>query len=277
MTSFLDRMAESSRERAQAARRSESLTTLASRAEAAPRPLPLRLSGFDLIAELKFRSPAAGGLADATFDAGRQLDAYVAGGAAAVSVLTEPLEFRGSLADLNNAAARLRPSACPVMRKDFLVDPYQVLEARANGASGVLLIVAMLTDTELDELRAAAREQELFVLLEAFDSTDLERLARIDLGPEQGRTLIGVNSRNLKSLAVDFDRFARLADQIRDDVPAVAESGIESAADIQTVAGLGYRLALVGSALMRDADVAGAVAGFVAAGRRAAAEMVQCS
>jgi indole-3-glycerol phosphate synthase len=274
---FLDRMAESSRERAEAARRSESIGALAARAAAAPRPLPLRLSEFDLIAELKLRSPAAGGLADEAFDAGRQLDAYVDGGAAAVSVLTEPREFRGSLADLEQAAARLRLAACPVMRKDFLVDPYQVLEARACGASGVLLIAAMLTDSELDELFAAAREQGLFVLLEAFDSDDLERLARMKFGTGHSQVMVGVNSRNLKTLAVDFDRFARLADEIRDDVPAVAESGVGSAADIETVARLGYRLALVGSALMRDADVTGTVAAFVAAGRRACKEAAGCS
>ncbi len=163
------------------------------------------------------------------------------------------------------------------MRKDFLVDPYQVLEARANGASGVLLIVAMLTDAELDELFAAAREQELFVLLEAFDRHDLDRLARMDLGTAGAPVMIGVNSRNLKTLAVDFERFARLADQIRDDVPAVAESGIDDVADIETVARLGYRLALVGSALMRNTEVTDTVASFVAAGRRVAGEAAACS
>jgi indole-3-glycerol phosphate synthase len=275
--SFLDRMAASSRRRAQAARQQESIGSLAQRAKGAPRPLPLKLRGFDLIAELKLRSPAAGGLAGETFDPGQQLDAYVAGGAAAVSVLTEPDEFKGSLAHLQSAAARLRPASCPVMRKDFLVDPYQVLEARANGASGVLLIVAMLADAELDELFAAAREQELFVLLEAFDSHDLDRLARMDLGTAGAPVLIGVNSRNLKTLAVDFERFSGLADQIRDDVPAVAESGIDAVADIEAVARLGYRLALVGSALMRNAEVTDTVASFVAAGRRVAAEAAACS
>lgn len=270
--SFLDRMAASSRERAKAARLNEPIGSLAQRARTSPRPLPLELAGFDLIAELKLRSPAGGGLAGEAFDPGEQLDAYVAGGAAAVSVLTEPDEFQGRLAHLESAAARLRPSSCPVMRKDFLVDPYQVLEARANGASGVLLIAAMLEDTELDELFAAASELELFVLLEAFDSHDLERLARLDLGASRAPVLIGVNSRNLKTLAVDFERFARLANEIRDDVPAVAESGIDDAADIAAVAGLGYSLALVGSALMRNADVRDTVASFVAAGRRIAEE-----
>jgi indole-3-glycerol phosphate synthase len=277
MENFLERMANSSRDRVDAARARESLTDLTARAKASPAPLPLELSGFDLIAELKLRSPAQGGLADSNFDSSRQLKAYADGGAAVVSVLTEPNEFKGDLAHLKEAATLLRPSACPVMRKDFLVDPYQVVEARANGASGVLLIAAMLSDAELDELIAAACEQQLFVLLEAFDSDDLARIARLNLKAVDTRVLVGVNSRNLKTLAVDFDRFRQLAGEIRDDVPTVAESGIENAGDIETIAKLGFRLALVGSALMRDADVQRAVAGFVAAGRGALQERATCS
>jgi len=277
MDSFLDRMANSSRARARAARARESIAQLSSRAAVSPEPLPLALSGFDLIAELKLRSPAQGGLVDQSFDPSRQLEAYAAAGAAAVSVLTEPDEFKGELAHLKDAASLLRPLACPVMRKDFLVDPYQVIEARANGASGVLLIVAMLTDAELDELVAAARQEALFVLLEAFDTDDLERIARLKLSGSGSQILIGVNSRNLKTLAVDFDRFARLADQIRDDLPAVAESGIERPGDIETIVGLGYRLALVGSALMRDGDAQATAAAFIAAGRVALREQATCS
>jgi indole-3-glycerol phosphate synthase len=277
MDNFLERMATSSRNRVDAARSRESLADLTVRAKASSAPLALALSGFDLIAELKLRSPAQGGLADSNFDPSRQLEAYAAGGAAVVSVLTEPDEFKGELAHLREAVSLLRPLACPVMRKDFLVDPYQVVEARANGASGVLLIAAMLSDAGLDELIAAASEQQLFVLLEAFDSYDLARIARLNLNSGDSRVLVGVNSRNLKTLAVDFDRFRKLAGQIRDDVPAVAESGIEDAGDIETIAQLGYRLALVGSALMRDADVQRTVAGFVAAGRGALRERATCS
>jgi len=277
MSNFLDKMAQRSRERMAAARQLEPEAALRARALAAPAPLPLKLKGFDLIAELKLRSPAAGGLAAADFDPARQLAAYAAGGAAAVSVLTEPDEFHGSLAALHSAAEQLRPAGCPVMRKDFLVDAYQVLEARANGASGVLLIAAMLSDAALAEMTAVAAEQGLFVLLEAFDRDDLERLARLPLPPTQSRILVGVNSRNLKTLAVDFERFAALAGQIRDDVPAVAESGIENAADITQVARLGYRLALVGSALMRDGDAERTVAEFIAAGRQAVHAGATCS
>jgi indole-3-glycerol phosphate synthase len=276
MSDFLQRMAESSRTRANAARARESENALSARAAATPAPLPLHLHGFDLIAELKRRSPAAGGLAGAAFDAAAQLEAYAAGGAAAVSVLTEPEAFDGSLEQMRDASALLRARGCPVMRKDFLVDRYQVLEARANGASGVLVIAAMLDDAALSELVACAHELGLFVLLEAFDDDDLARIARLSL-PREATTLVGVNSRDLRTLAVDFGRFTRLAASIRDDVPTVAESGIEHAADIERVARAGYDLALVGSALMRGDDAARAVANFVGAGRDAARERSACS
>ncbi len=275
MPSFLERMAESSRARAKDARAREGLAALERRAASAPQPLPLRLDRFDLIAELKLRSPAMGTLADRGFDASRQISAYAAGGAAAVSVLTEPEEFKGDHAQLATAAAALRPLGCPVMRKDFLVDAVQLLEARAAGASGALLIAAMLSDGELDEMLAASADQGLFVLLEAFDTEDLERIARLKLPTDRITVLVGINSRDLRTLAVDFARFVELASQIRRDVPAVAESGITSERDIETVAAAGYRLALVGSALMRDGDPRRSVEDFVAAGR-AAAETTSC-
>ena len=277
MDNFLDRMARSSRERARLGRDRESIGALAARAEAAPEPLPLKLQAFDLIAELKLRSPAAGGLAGHEFNPGRQLESYAKGGAAGVSILTEPEDFRGCLEHLQDAASQLRPLSCPVMRKDFLVDPYQVIEARANGASGVLLIAAMLTDAALDELFATARELGLFVLLEAFDSDDLDRLGRLAPAESDSQVLIGINSRNLKTLNVDFNRFGRLAGQIREDVPAVAESGIENVSDIEAVAKLGFCLALVGSALMRDDDAENTVASFIAAGRRVTRGQAACS
>lgn len=277
MESFLDRMGRLSRARAKAAGQREPLAAISRRAAAAPEPLALRLAGFDLIAELKLRSPAAGGLADHEFDVSRQLDAYVAGGAAAVSVLTEPVEFKGRLEHLADAAARLRPAGCPVMRKDFCVDRYQLFEARANGASGVLLIAAMLDDTELTELVAVAQQLGLFILLEAFDADDLERIATLEIDPARSQVLVGVNSRNLRTLAVDIDRFARLAGRLRRDVPAVAESGIETRADIEAVAKLGYSLALVGSALMRDQNSQARITELIAAGRAAIGDRAACS
>ena len=277
MENFLERMSCASRERATNAARHVPLPQIIARAESAPAPLPLRLHEFDLIAELKLRSPAMGDLAKANFDPNAQLDAYAAGGAAAVSVLTEPEAFKGELAHLQNAAMRLRPAGVGVMRKDFLVDSYQVIEARAHGASGVLLIAAMLDDAALTDLLATAQSLGLFVLIEAFDAEDLERIARLGFDTDRSTVLVGVNSRNLKTLAVDFERFQALANQIRDDVPAVAESGIESPADIEAVARYGYRLALVGGALMRQDATATAVAQFITAGRSARKEMAACS
>jgi indole-3-glycerol phosphate synthase len=237
-------------------------------ARAMPPAPPLVLDRFDLIAELKLRSPAMGGLAEHDFDREAQLRAYAAGGAAAVSVLTEPDEFKGSLDHLREAAEILRPLGIPVMRKDFLIDPYQLIEARANGAGGALLIMAMLDDRLLDDMLVCAAELELFILLEAFDERDLERIAlRADLASKQPTLLAGLNCRNLRSLAVDFNRFAALAGQLPANLPTVAESGVTQREDIVAVAGLGYRLALVGSALMQSGDTAATVADFVAAGR----------
>lgn len=265
MSDFLERLGAASRERVAAARRERPEADLLRDTQAAPSAPALELDRFDLIAELKLRSPAAGGLAGSDFDRKSQLAAYAQGGAAAVSVLTEPTEFRGSLEHLREAAGQLAPLGCPVMRKDFLTDPYQLIEARAHGAGGALLIVAMLDDPALADMIACGRELGLFLLLEAFDVDDLERIAKLPVGgsdddPDSRRAplLAGVNCRNLRTLDVDFGRFGELAGRLPADFPAVAESGIGSAQDIETVARLGYRLALVGSALMRAVPAAAA-------------------
>jgi indole-3-glycerol phosphate synthase len=266
-------MAAASRDRVRLARDAESDSKLARRAARAARPPRLELGEFDVIAELKLRSPAAGGLADSGFDKAAQLRAYADGGAAAISVLTEPAEFKGELAHLVDAAALLAPARRPVMRKDFVTDPYQVLEARAAGAGGILVIVTMLEDALVRTLVESARECGLFVLLEAFDRADLERLAPFDSPAAGGPPLLaGVNCRDLRDLDVRFERFAELAPHLPRHLPAVAESGIGGAADVATVARLGYRLALVGSSLMRASDPAAALAELVATGRAARAE-----
>jgi indole-3-glycerol phosphate synthase len=281
MSDFLERLGAASRARVAAARRLRPEALLLNDARGAPAAPPLTLSGFDLIAELKLRSPAAGGLATPAFDRSAQLEAYAAGGAAAVSVLTEPDEFHGHLDHLHQAAELLAPLGCPVMRKDFLTDPYQLIEARAHGAGGALLIVAMLDDSTLETMIACGLELGLFLLLETFDVDDLERIARIAVGRATGRygsLLIGVNCRNLRTLDVDFGRFSDLADHLPATLPAVAESGIVGTDDLAAVARLGYRLALVGSALMQargdgngatdTASVRLKVEAFIAAGRR---------
>ena len=264
------RMARGSRERVRAARRREPEGALLRRAMAAPPPPPLKLNPFSTIAELKYRSPAAGSLASQGFDGDGQIHAYATGGAAAVSILTEPEEFRGSLDDLRRAAERLASHRVPVMRKDFPVDAYQVLEARAAGAGGVLVIVTMLDDADVAELLACAAQCGLFVLLEGFDEADLERIGRFDSPSDHAAQLLcGVNCRDLRDLAVNAGRFRQLAPHLPSHLAAVAESGMDGAEDVARVASLGYRAALIGSALMRSPDAAGELAAMNAAGARA--------
>ena len=274
---FLSRMGESSRARVKRARSVEPEAALLSRAQATPKPPPLRLARFDVIAELKLRSPAAGVLAHAALDRRTQVEAYARGGAAAVSVLTEPDEFKGDLKHLHEAAAQLRGSACPVMRKDFLTDPYQVIEARAAGAGGVLVIVGLLDDAELDAVLACASELGLFVLLEAFTAEDLARIGALEVDTTRAPVLAGVNCRNLRDLSVDFARFTELAPRLPPHLPCVAESGIDSAASVEAIAALGFRLVLVGSALMRNPKPAAALAELVAAGRATVQGRPTCS
>jgi indole-3-glycerol phosphate synthase len=276
---FLERMAAASRERVRAARAVESEAALERRALAQPAAPPLTLDRFDIIAELKLRSPAAGGLAGGDFDRDAQLTSYARGGAAAVSVLTEPSEFHGALEHLVDAAELLRAARRPAMRKDFVTDPYQVLEARAAGAGGVLVILAMLDDAAVRALVDCAQRCDLFVLLEAFDRTDLERLEPYDRAAQPGPpVLAGVNCRDLRDLQVRFERFAALERHLPRHLPTVAESGIGRVADVETVANAGYRLALVGSSLMRAAAPDQTLVEWLAAGRAAAARRhARCS
>ncbi len=252
MSDFLQTMAVSSAERAAAAARYSS-------ADFDKPVVPLKLGDFDVIAEIKDRSPAEGALATADSNRTQQAQRYVEGGAAAISVLTEPSRFSGSLIHLEEVVAAA-PNT-PVMRKDFLVEPVQIREARASGASGVLLIVTMLSNDKMRQMLDCAAEHSMFVLLESFDSDDLARASRLlDSSADQdraerGQLLFGVNTRDLRTLHVDPDRLANLAPAL----PAarcVAESGLHDTDDVATVAGLGYRLALVGTALMRSDDPA---------------------
>jgi len=264
-------MAKSSALRVAAASSCETLAALQVRAAGVPAAPPLQLSraGFDVIAEIKLRSPAAGQLSSRSDDWLGRAGVYARGGAAAVSVLTEPSRFDGSLQHLELAAAALRPLAVPVMRKDFLVDPYQVAEARAAGAGGVLLIVRMLSPPRLAELLDAAAEHGLFVLLEAFDGGDLATATAL----LQGRALhdppllIGINSRDLQTLQVVQQRFETLAPLLPAGWPGVAESGVASADDARRMQSLGYRLALIGTALMTCADPAALLGEIFAATR----------
>lgn len=263
MSDFLQTMAAASAER---------LTGVEPRFSAADFDKPLislRLTGFDVIAEIKDRSPAEGDLATPANNRVEQARKYVAGGAAAISVLTEPSHFAGNLAHLEEVAAAV--PGTPVMRKDFLVDPVQVHEARRAGASGVLLIATMLSDTRLREMLDAAWEHGMFVLLESFDEEDLARSSKLlDNAKDaerakSGQLLIGVNTRNLRTLEVDAERLRKLAPRLP-DARCVAESGLRVADDAAKVAGYGYRMALVGTALMRSDDPAALVAAMRKAG-----------
>jgi len=262
MSDFLQAMASASAERA-------ALAMPPSSADLDKPLLPLTLNGFDLIAEIKDRSPAEGDLATADTDRAARARQYAAGGAAAISVLTEPDKFSGSLQHLEEVVAAVPQT--PVMRKDFLVEPIQVLEARKSGASGVLLIVTMLSDARLRAMLDCAADHGMFVLLESFDAEDLVRTAQLlDNNADQARVmqgqfLFGVNTRNLRTLHVDPDRLARLAPSLPSG-RCVAESGLHNADDAIRVADLGYQLALVGTALMRSEDPASLVAAMRAAG-----------
>ncbi len=214
-------------------------------------PMPaFRSPGLSVIAEVKRRSPSKGELADIP-DPAALASAYAAGGADAISVLTERRRFGGSLEDLHAVRAAV---ATPLLRKDFVVTPYQLLEARAAGADLVLLIVAALEGSLLAELYAEARALGLSVLTEVHDEDEVGRA--LDIGAE----LVGVNARNLKTLEVDPSTFGRLVKLLPDGVVAVAESGISGREDAARFAGEGADVVLVGEALVRDGDPRAAVA-----------------
>jgi indole-3-glycerol phosphate synthase len=277
---FLAKMQRSSRERLAAARERTSQAALErSIADLPPAPrLGLSAEGFDLIAEIKRRSPAVGALTAgvSTEQIGERACVYAAGGAAAVSVLTEPSRFDGELSHLSAAVRALAKPAVPgasvpVMRKDFLVDPYQVYEARAAGAGGVLLILRMLPASTQRAMLEACAALGMFALLEAFDEADLVLAAeRVVEQGAKATLLVGVNSRDLSSLAVVPERLERLAEQLPRGVPAVAESGVAGAHDAARLARAGYRLALVGTALMRSVAPHALIGELLVAGRAAA-------
>jgi indole-3-glycerol phosphate synthase len=219
-------------------------------------PLPaFRQDGSSVIAEVKRRSPSKGYLADIP-DPASLATAYERGGAAAVSVLTEERRFGGSLADLDAVRAAV---GIPVLRKDFVVDHYQLLEARAHGADLALLIVAALPADQLRGLHDRALELGLTPLVEVHDESEAERAV------ELGAALVGVNARNLKTLDVDAATFGKVAPLLPDTVVTVAESGIGGPADVRRLVGQGADVVLVGEALVTDGDPEGAVRGMTGA------------
>jgi indole-3-glycerol phosphate synthase len=202
-----------------------------------------------LIAEVKRASPSGGVIAEHV-NPSVLARGYEAGGAAAISVLTEPRHFHGSLADLQAARSSV---SIPVLRKDFLIHPSQVIEARASGADAVLLIVAALTDTQLRALLQAARDLGLTTLVETHSDEDLRRALETDA------MVIGVNARDLETLDVDVAGALARVGRVPEDRISVVESGITTRADVDAALEAGASAILVGEALMRADDPARAV------------------
>ena len=205
-------------------------------------------TGPALIAEIKQASPSKG-LIRADFDPAAHARAYQEGGAACLSVLTDREYFRGAPEYL--IAAR-EASTLPVLRKDFLVDPLQVIEARALGADAILVIVAALDDGAMAEIEAAAIEHGMDVLVEVHDAAELDRALRL------ASRLIGVNNRDLRDFSVDFERTYDLVGRAPAGCTFVAESGLTGRGDLDAMAARGVRCFLVGEALMRADDIAAA-------------------
>lgn len=274
MSGLLAEMSQSSLARLERARAEESERELWARASDAPPAPRLKLcaEGFDVIAECKLQSPSAGDLSAHTSNVTERVQSYAQGGACAVSVLTEPTRFGGDLTHLAQAAAALRVLNVPTLRKDFLLDPYQVMEARAAGAGGVLVILRMLDRSRITALLDCAAMLKMFVLLEAFDAADLAG-AREVLTPRKAhdeQVLVGLNCRNLDTLAVDLARLEELADDLPAGYAHVAESGVGSLDDVKTVVDIGYRLALVGTTLMNSPDPRNLLGQMLATGRERA-------
>lgn len=277
MTGLLTEMAQTSLARLDKARAKEPEQALWARVSDMPPPPHLKLcpEGFDIIAECKLHSPSAGDLSAHTTGVENRVQTYAHGGACAVSVLTEPTRFGGSLEHLAQAASALAPLNVPAMRKDFLVDPYQVMEGRAAGAGGVLVIVRMLDRSRITEMLDCAAMLKMFVLLEAFDAADLsaahEVLALRKAHKES--ILVGLNCRDLDKLTVELARLEELADQLPPGYAHVAESGVTSLANVRTIVDIGYKVALVGTTLMTSADPRKLLGDMLAAGRERAMEV----
>jgi indole-3-glycerol phosphate synthase len=244
----LSQIVDATRQRVAESRRNANLGDLEKRAQAhTPRGFRRSLessskeSGPAIIAELKKASPSRG-LIRADFDAGKLAPELESAGASALSVLTDEKFFQGSLENLRRASSAVK---IPCLRKDFIVDEFQILEARANSADAILLIVAALSQSELVKFAKRAHEYQLDVLCEAHDEEELQRAL------DAGCDLVGVNSRDLKTFKVDLEAAFRLAKLIPKGVLSVAESGIHTGADISRLRAAGYKAFLIGESLMK--------------------------
>lgn len=246
---MMEQLIAGAREGVEARRRDLSQADLESRLSARGEDRPFNEAlvrpGLSVIAEFKRRSPSAGQLAREEIDLGAQVSAYERGGAAALSVLTDEPHFGGSLADLRAARA-----ACdlPIIRKDFIVEPYQLYEAAVHGADAVLLIVAALDDEDLRALHQEARAIDLDCLVEVHDEGELERAL------EAGAEVIGINNRNLDDMSVDIATTFELMPDVPAGKTVVAESGISGRAELEELDRVGVDAVLIGGALMEAPD-----------------------
>jgi indole-3-glycerol phosphate synthase len=248
----LDYLVEATRDRLERAMRERPLQELQELASVeAPRPFREALArpGTSLIAEHKRRSPSAGVIREGV-EVSELVVAYEQGGAAAVSILTEEQHFGGSLEDLRVAR---RSIDLPILRKDFVIDRYQLFEAKANGADAVLLVVGSVSEGQLGDLGAEAGELDLDTLVEVHTEDELEAALELDFD------VIGVNNRDLEDFSVDLSRTIELLPSVPAGKTVVAESGIGSRADVEELESVGVDGVLVGEALMRAADPRAAV------------------
>ena len=246
MSTILDSIIEGVKEDVTARRVSAAL--LAEQVEQAPKVRDARAAlsklGINLIAEIKRASPSKGALADIA-DPAKLATQYAQGGASVISVLTEERRFKGSIDDFELVRKAVD---LPLLRKDFIVTEYQVIESRAIGADLQLLIVAALSDSQLRDFYQMTAEMRMNSLIEVHDEQELERAIKI------GAKIIGINSRNLKTLEIDPSAFNRLLPLIPNGVIRVAESGISSRADVEAIAALGGNAILVGETLVKAGD-----------------------
>lgn len=248
---YLDRILENTRAEVERRERLVSRSDVEETARRQPEPIPfaasIRGTAVGVIAEIKRASPSKGPIAPG-IDAVDVASDYIAGGASAISVLTDGAFFGGSLEDLRSVAGLATRHSTPVLRKDFVIDEYQLAEARAAGASAALLIVAALSDVRLRELLAAALEFHIEPLVEVHDEGELDRAM------VSGATTIGINNRDLRTFNVDLATTERVASRVPQHVTVVGESGIRTRDDIQRLRRAGVHAVLVGETLMRAPD-----------------------
>jgi len=262
MSDILAKICDDKRRHVAAAKAAKSLDSLdaAAKAQEAPRGFAAALEAkiaaglYGLIAEIKKASPSAG-LIRPDFDPSSLAKAYLDGGAACLSVLTDVPYFQGN----DNFVAQTRNAVpLPVLRKDFMVDPWQILESRALGADCILIIMAALSDAQAAELEDAARSFSMDVLIEVHDEAEFDRALRLK------SPLIGVNNRNLKTMTTDIGTTERLAAKLPAGRVLVAESGLRTPADLARMAACGARRFLIGESLMRQPDLVAATRSLLA-------------